>query len=227
MKKAGYRVRPFKLEVSEKDDFSAVLTEGGAMAYLSVADRSTCMKAKEVCDWTKPPRFEEDVRPLADALYENNKDGSLAPSLKGTLDLILTRRPRPHEADDLPFEVYVGGGKTVPVEDYLKEHSHPTYVEVASRLHDLAVGPYGERAGDILLIAHNGDRATPDERYYFAARYRSWHGSPSRTDSDIPLIVAHPGQTSEALGARVTRILGSEPRQQKITDLLLDLRSGK
>jgi hypothetical protein len=227
MKKAGYRVRPFKIDVSEKDDFSAVLTEGGAMAYLYVADRSTCEKAKEVCDWTKPPRFEEDVVPLAEALYTNNKDGSLSPSMKGTLDLILTRRPKPHDEDDLPFEVYVGGGKMVPVDEYLKEHPHPTYIEVQSRLRDLAVGPYGECAGDILLLAHNGDRATPAERFYFAARYRSWHGSPSRQDSDIPLIVGHPNQTSEALGARVTRVLGNEPRQQKVTDLLLDLRSGE
>ena len=227
MKKAGYRVRPFKIDVSEKDDFSAVLTEGGAMAYLYVADRSTCAKAKDVCDWTKAPRFEEDVVPLAEALYTNNKDGALSPSMKETLDLILTRRPKPHDEDDLPFEVYVGAGKTVPVDEYLKEHPHSTYVEVQSRLRDLAVGPYGEHAGDILLLAHNGDRATPAERFYFAARYHSWHGSPSRTDSDIPLIVAHPNQTSEALQVRVSHVLGDEPRQQKVTDLLLELRSGK
>ena len=77
-----------------------------------------------------------------------------------------------------------------------------------------------------MLLAHNGDRATPDERFYFAARYRSWHGSPSRQDSEIPLIVAHPGASSDALRVRVRRVLGAEPRQEKVTDLLLDLRYG-
>jgi Type I phosphodiesterase / nucleotide pyrophosphatase len=225
LRRAGFRVRPFKLDVTDRDDFDAVLAYGGATAFAYVADRSTCQKAKDVCDWSKPPRYEEDVVPLAEAFYKNNHDGALLPHMKGTLDLVLTRRPKPHAETDLPFEVYVGGGKTVPVGEYLKEHPHPTYIAVEARLRDLAVGPYGERAGDVMLLAHNGDRETPDERFYFAARYRSWHGSPSRRDSEIPLIVAHPGQTSAVLRARVQRVLGAEPRQEKITDLLLDLRS--
>jgi hypothetical protein len=113
------------------------------------------------------------------------------------------------------------------VGEYLRDHPHPTYVAVEQRLRDLAVGKHGERAGDVLLLAHNGDRATPEERYYFAARYRSWHGSPSRQDSEVPFIVAHPHRDSEALRAQVERILGIEPRQQKVTDVLLELREGK
>lgn len=226
LKRAGFRVRPFKLDVSDKDDFDAVLAYGGATAFAYVADRSTCPKEKDVCDWSKPPRYEEDVVPLAEAFYKNNLDGALVPHLKGTLDLVLTRRPRPFKADDVPFEVYVGNGKTVPVSQWLAEHPHPTYVLLDARLRDLAVGPHGERAGDVMLIAHNGDRATPDERFYFASRYRSWHGSPSRKDSEIPLIVGHPGVSTAELGARVHRVLGAEPRQEKVTDLLLDLRFG-
>jgi hypothetical protein len=223
---AGFRVRPFQLDVSDKDDFDTVLAYGGATAYAYVADRSTCVHAKEVCDWSKPPRYEEDVLPLAEAFFKNNHDGALVPHLKGTLDLVLTRRPKPFKEIDAPFEVYVGGGKTVPVPEWLKEHPHPTYVLTDARLRDLAVGPHGERAGDVMLIAHNGDRDTPDERFYFAARYRSWHGSPSRQDSEVPLIVGHPGMPAAALGARVQRVLGAEPRQEKVTDLLLDLRYG-
>jgi hypothetical protein len=224
LKKAGFRLRPFQLDVSAKDDFDTVLAYGGATAFAYVADRSTCPKEKDVCDWTKPPRFEEDVLPLADAFFKNNEDGSDAPGMKGTLDMVLTRRPKPFAETDLPFEVYVGAGKMTPLEEYFKEHPHPTYVAVQSRLRDLAVGPRGERAGDVMLLAHNGDRETPEERYYFASLYRSWHGSPSHRDSDIPLIVAHPGYSTETLRARVEHILGSEPHQQKVTDLLLDLR---
>ena len=224
LRKAGFRVRPFKMDVSDKDDFNAVLAYGGATAYAYAADRSTCPAEKDVCDWTKPPRYEEDVLPMADAFYTNNLDGALVPHLKGTLDLVLTRRPKAFKEIDAPFEVYVGHGKTVPVAEYMKEHPHPTYVAVDVRLRDLAVGPHGERAGDVMLISHNGDRAEPDQRYYFAGLYRSWHGSPSRKDSEIPLIVARPGADAAELGARVRRVLGPEPRQEKITDLLLDLR---
>jgi hypothetical protein len=227
VRKAGYRLRPFKLEVAKDHDFNAVFASGGAMAYVYLADRSMCPKEKDVCNWSRPPRYEEDVIPMAEAFYRNNEDGSLVPAMKGTLDLILTRRPKPYLEIDLPFEVYAGNGKTIPVGEYLREHPHPTYVAVEQRLRDLAVGPHGERAGDVLLLAHNGDRATPEERYYFAARYRSWHGSPSRQDSEIPFIVAHPHRESGALRVQVERILGQDPRQQKVTEVLLELRDGK
>jgi hypothetical protein len=112
----------------------------------------------------------------------------------------------------------------VPLGAYLEQHPHPTYIEAEGRMRDLAAGLRGERAGDIMLLAHNGDRDIPDERYYFASPYRSWHGSPSRQDSEIPLIVANPRYTTPQIRERVKLLLGNLPRQQKITDLLLDLR---
>jgi hypothetical protein len=127
---------------------------------------------------------------------------------------------------DLPFEVYVGGGKTMPVPAYLAQHPHPTYVAVDARLRDLGAGTHGERAGDIMLIAHNGDRDKPEDRYYFAEPYHSWHGSPSRQDSEIPLIVANSAHESRAIDAYVKRTLGDRPFQQKLTTILLGLRSG-
>ena len=227
MKKAGYRVRPFEEKVDAKTSFDAVLAEGGATAYVYVADRRTCPGPTDVCDWKKAPRYTEDVLPLAEAFYRNNQDGSLAPRLKDTLDLILTRKPRPYAEEDLPFEVYVGNGQTVPVAGYLQEHPHPTYIELETRLKDLAAGVRGERAGDIMLIAHNGDQDLPDNRYYFAGVYRSWHGSPSRQDSEVPLIVANPKLTSEQIRERVVPVLGPSPRLQKVADVLFNLRSGK
>jgi predicted AlkP superfamily pyrophosphatase or phosphodiesterase len=64
MKKAGYRVRPFKENVAADVGFDAVLAEGGAVAFVYLADRSSCT-SKHVCDWKKPPRYREDVLPLA------------------------------------------------------------------------------------------------------------------------------------------------------------------
>jgi hypothetical protein len=222
--KAGYRLRPFAEKVDKDTSFDAVLAEGGATSFIYLADRTTCSEPKRVCDWKKPPRYREDVLPLADAIFRNNSEGKLVPALKGTLDLVLTREPKPYAEDDLPFQVYVGDGRTMPLGAYLEQHPHPTYVETEARLRDLAVGLRGERAGDVMLLAHNGDRDIPDERYYFASPYRSWHGSPSRQDSEIPLIVANPRYTHEQISERVKRVLGYAPRQQKVTDLLLDLR---
>lgn len=227
MKKAGYRVRPFKMDVDATDDFNAVLAEGGATAFVYLADRSLCAAPKSVCDWKEPPRYEEDVLPMAQAFFQNNQDGTLSPKLAGTLDMILTRRPKPYEEKDLPFEVYIGDGKTLPVGEYLVQHPHPTYIDLETRLRDLAVGTRGERAGDILLLAHNGDRDRVEDRYYFAGLYRSWHGSPSRQDSEVPFVVANPQFSTEQIHERVSKLLGPSPRQQRVSDVLFDLRSGK
>ncbi len=224
---AGFRVRPFQLEVPRDADFQAVLAYQGAMAFVYVADRSTCTEEGKPCNWERPPRYREDVLIAAEAFHSASEDGLLVPGMKGTLDLVLTREPRPYAEDDLPFQVYVGKGETVPVKQYLAEHPHPDYVAVEERLRDLGVGPHGERAGDVLLLAHNGDRATPEERYYFAAPYQSWHGSPSKKDSEVPFIVANPQGQSAAIAARVRAVLGPTPRQQKVTDVILSLRLGQ
>ena len=223
---AGFRIRPFQRDVDAKDPFSAVLAYGGAMAYVYLANRALCPNAKDACDWKQSPRYDEDVLVAAEAFYKNNEDGAVTPEMKVALDMILVRRPRPYAQVDLPFEVYVGGGKTMQVDVWLHEHPHPTYVYLEERLRDLAVGRYGERAGDILLLAHNGDRDRPEDRFYFAAPYRSWHGSPSKQDSEIPLIVAHPRHGAAAIGAYVGKLLGDRPFQQKVADLLLDIRAG-
>lgn len=224
LRNAGYRVRPFEADVKASDAFQSVLAYQGAIAYVYLADRSSCADENTPCDWTAPPRYAADVLPAADAFYRNNLDGALAPGMKGTLDMVLTREPVPVAEDDRPFEVYVGGGETEPLDAYLETHPHPTYVAFASRLRDLAVGPHGERAGDVLLVAHNGDRDRPEERFYFATPYHSWHGSPSQQDSRIPLIIAHPDKSSVELEALVRPYLGAHPRAQDVGKLLVGLR---
>jgi predicted AlkP superfamily pyrophosphatase or phosphodiesterase len=216
--KAGFKVRPFKLEVKD-GAHSAVVAYQGAAAYVYLADRSRCAK---MCDWKRPPRFREDVLAAAEAFHKGNEKGPM----RGSLDMVLAREPRPYAEDDLPFQVYVGGGKLVPVEEYLREHPHPTYILFERRLRDLASsGRYGERAGDVLLLLHNGDRATPQERFYFSKPYRSWHGSPSRKDSEVPLIVAHPGHDRAQIARIVRRAIGETPRLQSVSKLLLALRN--
>jgi hypothetical protein len=223
LRAAGFRVRPFARDVDPHDPFDAVLAYGGAMAYVYVADRSQCPGAHDVCAWGRPPRYREDVLAAAEAFRAANDAG---PVMKGTLDMILVRQPRPFPEIDRPFEVYVGDGATMPIEDYLRTHPHPTYVAFAERMRELAVGVHGERAGDILLIPHDGDRARRDDRYYFALQYHSWHGSASRSDSEIPLIVANRHHRAAEIAAWVHGVIGDAPRLQKLTDVIIGLREG-
>ena len=226
MRNAGYQLRPFQREVPKTTRFDAVWVAGGATAYVYLADRSTCGQGSELCDWTKPPRFEEDVVPLAEAFYRASKDGTGMPGMKGAIDMVLTREPVAFDEIDAPFEVYVGSGRTMPIGAYLAKHPHPSYLDVETRLADLATGIRGERAGDIMLLATNGEKDSPEERYYFADPYCSWHGSPSRRDSELPFIVAHRHKTARAIKTILNRQFGEKVYPESIANALLGLRYG-
>jgi len=212
---AGYRLRPFELDAGDAR-FDTVLAYGGALAYVYLADRAAC--GERGCDWSRPPRFAEDVVPLAEAFLAAHRDGTHAPSMKGSLDLILVRQPG--SLGQGPFEVYLGGGRTEPLDEHLERHPRAEYVVFAERMLGLAVGPFGTHAGDILLVAHNGNEPDVDRRYYFSGRYYSWHGSPSRLDSEIPLIVAHPRKSAAELRSLVREVAGDRVDAAEITPLI-------
>jgi len=206
LRRAGFRVRPF--ERHAKGRWDAVLGYQGFMAYVYLADRSTG-------DWRRPPRFEDDVLVAAEAFARS----SLAPHL----EMILARRPRPYAARDEAFQVYEAG-QLVPVDDWLRRHPHPEWVALSSRLEELAAGTYGERAGDLILIAHVGE--TVGDRWYFGRRYHAQHGSPTRRDSEVPLIVGHPRYTTDEIAELVRDVLGDRPRQADVGNLIVRLRGG-
>lgn len=219
----GFRTRPLRIELEEKEqDFQAVVAYQGAFAYVYLADRSTCPRPGTRCDWKRGPRLEQDVLPVARAVWQAGQTGAGMPALRGAIDLVLARPPRPVGQDALPFQVF-DGRRLVPVGEYLAAHPRPELLDLERRLLGLGAGPYGHRAGDVLLLARTGTHLPLEERYYFSSSYHSWHGSPTRQDSEIPLLVALPRATGDAVRARVRRAAGGHPDQLSVTPLVLDL----
>ena len=168
LRSLGFRVRPSHLEVADdQSDYQAVLAYQDAMAYVYLADRSTCQKPGQKCDWRKPPRFEQDVMLVVRALSRVNQRGEGFPALKDTLDLVFARRPVPLAQDTHEYEIY-DGNRLVPIYRYLKRHSRPDLIQFDRRMRWLSAGPYGHRAGDVLLLAKSGLKRPISDRYYFS-----------------------------------------------------------
>jgi hypothetical protein len=219
----GFRVRPPKLEIDDDEqDFQAVVAYQGAIAYVYLADRSGCAPRGAVCDWKRAPRLEEDVLPVARAFFRASAEGEGVAQLRDSLDLVLARPPRGAGESPLPFEVF-DGTRLVPVREWLSAHPRPDLLQLAERLEALGTGPLGNHAGDVLLLARSGLERPIEERFYFAANQRSWHGSPSAQDSRVPLLVARPGQPGAEIEADVGAVIGDTPSQLDVTPLILHL----
>jgi hypothetical protein len=223
----GFRVRPPRLELADgEQDFQAVVAYQGAFAYVYLADRSSCERPGEACDWKRGPRLEEEVLPAARAFFQASATGAGVPQLRDTLDLVFARPPRPVGEPPEAFQVF-DGSRLVPVREWLAAHPRPDLLRLAERLDELGTGPHGHRAGDLLLLARSGFERPIEERFYFAQHQRSWHGSPSAQDSRVPLLVARLGRTGAALQAEVEAALGDPPSHLDVTPLILQLLGGE
>ncbi len=219
--KSGFRVRRPLLTFGDLDkDYQAVLAYQGFMAYIYLADRSTCPNEHDPCDWTKPPRFRDDVMPVAAAFHEANRTGGAIPQLKGAIDLIFAREPVPAGRNAKPYEIF-DGQKLLPIRDYLKAHPRPDLVRLEERMNGLSTGPYGNRAGDILLLARACTNVPIEERYFFSAvSHYTWHGSACEADSHIPFILAQQGGSGERLRTFMRKIGGDSPSQMALIPLV-------
>ncbi len=222
--KAGFRVRKASLVVGDADkDFQAVLAYQGSMANIYLADRTTCQNDDDKCDWKKPPRFEEDVIPVLKSLYQSNQRGHPVAGLKGTLDLIFSRQPTPAGANALPFEVF-DGKELVPIDEYLSEHPRPDLPQLSQRMRWLGVGPYGNRAGDIVLLPMACMNVPIENRYYFAGMtHYSWHGSACEQDGHIPFILAQAKGSGEKMRSIMNKFGGATPSERKMTPLVVSI----
>ena len=220
LRAAGFRTRKFKLEPApDEQDYQAAFAYQGAMAYVYLADRSTCPAPGQKCDWSKPPRFDAEVMPAVRAFDYVNRTGTPIPRLKRTLDLIFARGRTPAGQPLRPFEIF-DGKKLLPIYTYLKAHPRPDLLKLNERMRWLGVGPYGNRAGDIILLARSGLTIPIEQRFYFSGPYRSWHGSPSEQDSHIPLVLACQGKDGSDLRDLVQRVAGNQPSQLDVTPLV-------
>jgi len=220
---AGFRPRKFVLNPGkDEQDYQAVFAYQGAIAYVYLADRSTCPNPGTTCDWKRPPRYKEDVLPVARAFYWANKRGRPVQLMKDTLDLVFARVPTPPGQLTNEYEIF-DGHRLVPIWEYLMLHPRPDLIQLNRRMRWLSAGPYGNRAGDILLLSKSGLDKQIQERYYFSAPYHSWHGSASIQDSHIPLIVARKDYPGARLKELVDGIGGSEPSQLALVPIVRSL----
>ncbi len=220
VKAAGFRPRRFVLNpAANEQDYQAAFAYQGAIAYVYLADRSTCPNPGTTCDWKRPPRYKEDVLPAARAFYNANKTGRPMPRMKDTLDLIFARRPTPPGKDTLEYEIF-DGHRLVPIWEYLIRHPRPDLIQLDRRMQWLSAGPYGNRSGDILLLTRSGLNNPIQDRYYFSAPYHSWHGSASPQDSHIPLIVARKDYPGTKLKKMVDKVAGSQPSQLALVPIV-------
>ncbi len=221
LKMTGFRVRKPMLSLSGlQKDYQAVIASQGFLEYIYLADRSTCQKDGEECRWGRPPRFRQDVLPVLRALYRTNRWGKPLPRLKGTIDLIFSRVPSTPGEDAPPFEIF-DGRKLVPIRDYLYEHPRPDLIDLERRMKWLGAGPYGDRAGDIILLARTGAQVPIMHRYYFASEsHYTWHGSASWLDGNIPLILARQASSGDELRRMVEKSEGTPPSELDITPLV-------
>ncbi len=220
VKSVGFRPRKFVLTPGPNEqDYQVAFAYQGAISYVYLADRSTCPNPGQTCDWRRPPRFEKDVMPVVRAIYKENLTGDITPRMKDALDLIFARRPVKPGSNTLPYEIF-DGKRLVAIPDYLDRHPRPDLIDLDRRMRWLSAGPYGNRAGDILLLTRSGLNRPIERRFYFSGPYNSWHGSASAQDSHIPLIVASPSHPGSELKALVERIAGDKPSQLDLVPIV-------
>jgi len=219
--KAGFRVRQARLILANANkDYQAVLAYQGFIAYIYLADRSTCPHEDDQCDWKKPARFEEDVIPVLKTIYRSNTKGRPVAKLKGTIDLIFARPGVPGGQNTLPYMVF-DGEHLVPIHDYLQAHPRPDLIDLEQRMNWLSAGPYGNRAGDILLLARACMNIPIKDRYYFSGiTHYTWHGSACEQDSHIPFILAKPNETGTDLRSIMSDFGGDAPSERELTPLV-------
>lgn len=167
----------------------AVVASNGGMAHVYLQHRQG--------RWADRPRFNEDVLPVARALWEANLTGRYAPDLCGALALILVRDVE-HEGWEADYRALANDGQLIALADYLAAHPEIEAVDAVNRLRHLA-SPVG---GDLVLVSDYG------AGFYFGAPLNGMHGGLHPDDSEAVLSLGWPGGAAEDLAALRRAVAG-------------------
>lgn len=158
----------------EDPNCDAVMGLNGGLAHVYLQRRDG--------RWADPPRYAEDVLPVAEAFRQMDAQGRYAGELHDTLDAVLIRNVE-RDGWKAEYRAYIGEGRTQPLADYLAARPELDYVDPVNRLR----GAAGAAAGDLLLVAKGR------EGYYFGGPTRGVHGGLLPGESDPVLTFAYPG----------------------------------
>jgi len=125
----------------------------------------------------------------------------------------------------LPFMVW-DGEYLIPIPQYLAQHRRPDLVDLEKRMDWLGVGPFGDRAGDIILLPKACTNLPTQQRYAFARiDHYSWHGSVCEQDGHIPFILAKQNASGEDLRAIMDDFGGESPSERELTPVVISILS--
>jgi hypothetical protein len=111
-----------------------IVADEGFAAHLYVANRSTCAKAHEPCDWRKLPRLRKDLWPVLRALYNANRKGEPVREFQCAIDLIFSCDYTSTTGGSAPAFKIFDGRRLIPISTYLSKRPRPDLVEVARRM---------------------------------------------------------------------------------------------
>ena len=158
----------------------AVIASNGGLAHIYLRRRPG--------EWSAPPRFAEDVLPVARAFWRAHRTGETCPDLLGGLALVLARDVE-QAGWQAPYQAVTPEGIMLPLEAYLADHPDVQTLDAVNRLDALA----GPNCGDLLLASNYADG------FYFGAPLSGTHGGLHPEDSGSVLSFGWPS----ASGAQV------------------------
>jgi len=187
----------------------AVMGLNGGLAHVYLQHRQA--------RWADPPRYAEDVLPVAEAFRMMSENGKYEEELQGSLELILVRDAQ-HEGWRGEYRVYTGDGQMEPLEGYLAAHRELSYAGAAHRIRLAA----SEETGDLILVANER------EGFYFGAPLRGMHGGLYPGESEVVLTFAYPGGSPDevawlretAAGVVADRCANEGGREPSVADMV-------
>jgi hypothetical protein len=177
----GYLFDALGLDVHDKPkegpDTDAVVASNGGMAQVYLRRKNA--------NWDEPPRFMQDVYPVARAFWEAHTTGRYAPDVRDALAMILVRDVE-HSGWQADYQALTPDGNLLPVDDFLRSHPEIQAAGAPERLSHLA----GPNSGDLILVSNYA------EGFYFGGPTVGVHGGLHPQDSLAVTSLGWAGATS-------------------------------